>query len=119
MNRSITKTLLLSLLVSYLFSAVLLLALSFALYRLKLKEPQINLAVFLIYGIACLIGGLLAGKRAGSRRFFWGLLAGALYFAVLFAVSWISSHGLLPDFSRSMTVLACCSVGGMIGGMIS
>lgn len=119
MNHSIPKVLLRSLVVSYLLSGILLLALSFALYRLKLKEPQINLAVFLVYGIACLTGGLLAGKGIASRRFFWGLLSGILYFAVLFLVSWLMGHGAVPEFSRSMSVLSCCIAGGMIGGMMS
>lgn len=119
MNHSIPKALLRSLIVSYLLSGVLLLVLSFALYRLRLGESQINLAVFLVYGAACLIGGLLAGKGIASRRFFWGLLSGMLYFAVLFLMSWIMAHGAMPEFSRSMSVLSCCIAGGMIGGMIS
>ncbi len=119
MNRSVPKILLRSLFISYLLSGILLLVLSFALCRLKLKEPQINLAVFLIYGIACLVGGVVAGRSIDNRRFFWGLLNGILYFAVLYAVSWLTAHGSIPDFSRSMSVLACCVAGGMIGGMIS
>lgn len=119
MNHSIPKALLRSLIVSYLLSGILLLALSFALYRLKLEEAQISLAIFLVYGIACLAGGFLAGKRIASRRFFWGLLSGTLYFAVLFLVSWIMGHGAAPELSRAMTVLSCCIAGGMIGGMMS
>lgn len=119
MDSSKPKILLRSLIVSYLCSAVLLLALSFLFYKLKLKEAQINTAVYLIYGIVCFLGGLLAGKGIRSRRFFWGLLTGLLYFLVLYGVSWAMNRGTAPDFSRSMTVLACCIGGGTIGGMIS
>lgn len=56
MNSSKTGALIRALLVSYMVSGLLLLALSFALYRLKLKEAQINQAVFAVYGIACLTG---------------------------------------------------------------
>lgn len=72
MNSSKTGALIRALLVSYMVSGLLLLALSFALYRLKLKEAQINQAVFAVYGIACLTGGFVCGKITGSRRIFLG-----------------------------------------------
>ena len=78
MNVSGSKVLLRSLLASYLLSGVLLLILSFALYRLKLGEEQVNAAVYGVYVIACLFGGFLAGKAALSSRFFWGMLTGIL-----------------------------------------
>ena len=119
MRPSAPKILLRSLLISYLFSAVLLLILAFGLYRLKLPEKQIRTAVFLIYVIACFFGGLAAGKAAGSRRFLWGLLSGLCYFLLLFVLSWGINRGTLPDFSHIMTVLACCLAGGTLGGMLS
>lgn len=121
MDISKSKVLLRSLLMAYLLSGILLLALSFALYRLKLGEQQINAAVYGVYVIACLFGGFLAGKASLSRRFFWGMLTGILYFAVLFAVSWLMNRDtmIIPDLTRSATVLACCAVGGTAGGMFS
>ena len=121
MRISKPKVLLRSLAAAYLLSGLLLLALSFALYRLKLNEAQINSAVYAVYGAACLLGGYLAGRGIPSRRFFWGLLAGLLYFAVLLAVTWAMNRGqsLTPDLTRSATVLGCCAIGGMAGGMMS
>lgn len=118
-NPSKPRLLLRSLLVSYLLSGILLLALTFLLYRLHLKEAQTNLLVYAVYGASCLTGGLLAGKGIASRRFFWGLLAGLLYFLILFAASWIMNHGSLPDCSRMLSVLVCCCAAGTIGGMMS
>ncbi len=74
MSPSKPKALLRSLLISYLLSGILLLVMSFALYKLKLKEAQINTAVYAVYVIACLVGGILSGKALQNRRFFWGLL---------------------------------------------
>lgn len=119
MNSGSPKTLLRSLIISYVLSGILLLALSFALYKLKIKEAQINTAVYIVYLLACLAGGLLAGKAMRQRRFFWGLLSGLLYFVVLLAVSWILKQDLPLDTSRMLTVMACCAAGGTIGGMIS
>ena len=121
MDISKSKVLLRSLLMAYLLSGILLLALSFALYRLKLGEQQINVAVYGVYVIACLFGGFLAGKASLSRRFFWGMLTGILYFAVLFAVSWLMNRERMPipDLSQAATVLAFCALGGTAGGMFS
>jgi len=113
------KALLRSLVFSYLVSGILLLALSFGLYKLKMKETQINTAVYLIYLLACLVGGFLAGKATRQRRFFWGMFSGLLYFAVLFAVSWLMKQGDFPDTTRIMTTMACCLAGGTAGGMMS
>lgn len=119
MTISKPKALLRSLVFSYLLSGILLLALSFGLYKLKMKETQINTAVYLIYLLVCLAGGFLTGKAARQRRFFWGMVSGLLYFAVLFAVSWLMKQGDFPDATRIMTTMACCAAGGTAGGMIS
>ena len=113
------KAVLISLVASYLLSALLLFILTFILYRLKLKESQIAPAVYALYVISCLVGGLLCGKALHSRRFFWGLLTGMLYFLALFAASILLRHGQVPEFSRMMPVLACCAAGGTVGGILS
>lgn len=119
MKPSAPGILLRSLLISYLFSVLLLLALAFGLYKLKLPESQIGAAVLMIYAAACFLGGFFAGKRAGSRRFFWGLLAGLAYFLLLFLLSWAAAKGALPELSGAATILACCLAGGTLGGILS
>lgn len=119
MTPSKPKALLGSLLISYIISGVLLVGLAFVLYKLKIKEGQINVAVYAIYVISCLIGGLFAGKRIGQRRFFWGLLSALLYFGVLVAVSWVLKNGGTFDAGRVLNVMGCCIVGGVAGGMMS
>mgnify|MGYP000329187478 CR=1 FL=1 len=93
MENGIVKPMLRSLLISYVLSGLLLGALAFALYKLRLKEGQVNLMVYLVYLAACLAGGAAAGKRLRQRRFFWGLLSGLFYFLILFAVSWAMNPG--------------------------
>lgn len=119
MNPSKPKALFNSLLLSYILSGILLLGLSFALYKLKMREPQINGAVYAVYLLSCLAGGIMAGKMLRERRFFWGMLTGLLYFAILFFVSWLMKDGTFPDTSRLLTVMGCCIAGGTAGGMIS
>ncbi|MCD7990657.1 MAG: TIGR04086 family membrane protein [Clostridia bacterium] len=116
MENGIVKPMLRSLLISYVLSGILLAALAFALYKLRLKEGQVNLMVYAVYLLTCLSGGFLAGKRIRQRRFFWGLLSGLLYFLVLFAVSWAMNMGSAIDMERSVTVMGICALGGTIGG---
>ena len=115
MENGIVKPMLRSLLISYVLSGILLAALAFALYKLRLKEGQVNLMVYAVYLLTCLCGGFLAGKRIRQRRFFWGLLSGLLYFLVLFAVSWAMNMGSAIDMERSVTVMGICALGGTIG----
>lgn len=119
MITSAPKALLRSLVLSYFVSGILLLALSFGLYKLKIKEAQINTAVYLIYLLACLAGGFLAGKAARQKRFLWGMISGLLYFAVLLAVSWLMKQGGFPNTTRIITTLVCCASGGTAGGMVA
>ena len=119
MENGIVEPMLRSLLLSYALSGLLLAALALALYKLRLKEGQVNLMVYAVYFITCFFGGLLAGKKIRQRRFFWGLLSGLLYFVVLFAVSWAMDLGAAIDMERSVTVMGLCALGGIIGGMMS
>ena len=63
-----------SLLFSYIATGILLLALSFLLYKLHLRSGQVSAAVHIIYAVTCFFGGYLAGKSVNHRRFFWGLV---------------------------------------------
>lgn len=119
MENGIAKPMLRSLLLSYLLSGVLLAALAFALYKLRLKEGQVNMMVFAVYFLSCLAGGLFAGKRIKQRRFFWGLLSGLAYFLMLFIVSWCLNFSSPIDMERSVHVMLVCAAGGMLGGMFS
>ena len=116
MENGIVKPLLRSLLISYVLSGLLLGALAFALFKLRLKEGQVNLMVYVVYLTACLTGGALAGRSLRQRRFFWGLLS---YFVVLFAVSWAMNPWSALDTERAVTVMGICALGGMLGGMFS
>ena len=67
-----------ALIVTYILSGILLVVLSFALFKFRLPENQVNVAVCAVYVISCFFGGILAGKTMRTRRFFWGLVLGSL-----------------------------------------
>lgn len=107
------------LLVSYVLTAGLLLLLALMLYRFGLKENIVNICIIAIYVIVTFLSGMMAGKRAGSRRFLWGLVMGVLYFVVLAAVSLAVNRSLQDVANNFVTVFLLCAGSGMLGGMVS
>ena len=108
-----------TLIIAYLFTAVLLTALTFLLYKFRFPESQITIGINAVYVLSCFLGGLLAGKSMKSRRFLWGLVTGLLYFAFLLLMSYIQNQAILSDLTHILTVFAMCTLRGMAGGMIS
>lgn len=119
MEASKIKVILRSLLVSYVLSGILLMVISFALYKLRWKEGQVQLAVNAVYIFSCLAGGFLMGKGFHQKRFLCGFLAGILYFAILLVVSFLLKSGITANPTQLFTVMGMCVASGIIGGILS
>jgi putative membrane protein (TIGR04086 family) len=123
MEPSVTKkasvlTVLKILLLMYLVTGVLLLLLALLLWKLQLSEGVVSVAVVVIYVVAGFLGGFVAGRRMGSRKFLWGMVMGGCYFAVLVAGSVLLHQGLEMEANRVLTTLVLCMGSGMAGGMV-
>ena len=94
------------LLFSYVLTAGLLLLLALLLYRFSLQEKIVNIGIIVIYIAVTFLAGLLAGKRAGSRKFLWGLCMGTLYFAVLALVS-LAVNRSIADVATNFVTVFC------------
>lgn len=119
MEKSKLQVTLRNLFITYILTGILLVVLALALYKFRLKESQIQLGVNGIYIITCLFGGFLMGKSMRSRRFFWGLLLGLIYFGILFGVSFLLNKGLNGSMNQILTTMAICAASGTLGGMFS
>ena len=119
MGKSGVRIFLRSTFTAYLLTAVFLLALALGLYKFHLTQAQIGLGVKAIYLVVCIVAGIIAGKMGRSRRFLWGLLAGAGYYLILFAVSLMIQRELGSSGKELLLGFAMCAGSGMIGGMIS
>lgn len=108
-----------SLVVSYIITIVMLLALTFLLFQFELDEGKVSVGIILIYLLSCFIGGFLAGKKCGSRKFLWGLAVGGIYFTLLLVLSLAVKHGISAQPVQMLTTLLLCAGGGMLGGMLS
>ena len=119
MGKSTLRILIRSTFTAYLLTAIALLLLAFGLYKFHLTEAQINLGIKAIYLFVCLISGIIAGKMAKTRRFLWGFFAGAAYFLILLAVSFLINRHLDSSGRELAFSFVMCAGSGMLGGMIS
>lgn len=108
-----------SILASYIVTAVLLLILALLLYKLELGEKVVSAGIVSIYILSTLIGGLIIGKIAQTRRFIWGISLGIIYFLLLLLITLGVYREIATDTSNLITTFVLCIGGGMIGGMIS
>ena len=104
---------------AYILTAGMLVGLAFLLFKMNLSEQPVAVAIIVIYVVATMFAGFLAGKKMQSRKFLWGLLMGAAYFVVLTVVSLAVNES--PDAlgNSFFTTLMLCAGGGMLGGMLS
>ncbi len=108
-----------TLLFSYILTGILLALLAFLLYRMRLGEKAVSVAIIVIYVAATFFGGFVAGKKMESRKFLWGLMMGAAYFLILALVSLAAGGGGIELGNSFLTTFVLCAGGGMLGGMLS
>ncbi|MDE7275789.1 MAG: TIGR04086 family membrane protein [Lachnospiraceae bacterium] len=106
-------------LAAYILTAGLLLLLALMLYRFGLSEKTVSICIIVIYIAVTFLAGFIAGKRAGEKKFLWGLAMGCIYFLILTAVSLIVNKGMDDSMGNLVTVFMLCGGSGMLGGMIS
>lgn len=106
-------------LLEYVLTALFLLLVTVLLYRVGLSEKTTLLCVRVIYVLVNLIGGLLIGKAAGSRKFLWGAITGISYFIVIFGVSVLIHKGVFVEAQITVITFLLCLAGGLVGGMLS
>jgi putative membrane protein (TIGR04086 family) len=107
------------LLISYIITALILLLLSFFMLKLDLSSIVISGGINSSYILSAFMGGFFVGKKTEQKKFLWGLIMGVVYFLVLLLIC-IFMNQISPFKLESIfTVLAMCSLSGMLGGMVS
>ncbi|MDY5987018.1 TIGR04086 family membrane protein [Sporofaciens sp. SGI.106] len=124
MDRNVEKNgkvfwILKALLIAYAVTGALLLVLAMLLYKLELDEKAVSAGIIAIYITSTLVGGIVIGKMAKMRRFFWGLCLGIIYFLLLLLITLGVYRTLDSSGVNMLTTFVLCAGGGMIGGMIS
>ena len=104
---------------SYVLTAGCLLLLAFILYKFRISENVVNMAVIVIYVCMTFFAGFVAGKRFKVKKFLWGLILGSVYFLILTVVSMIGGVSEMVVGRGMITTYLLCAGGGMLGGMLS
>lgn len=105
------------LLVSYLFTGVLMVLLAMILCKLGLSESKVEIGVMVIYILSTLFGGYGVGKFVKEQKYLWGLILGMSYFAMLLLVT-LCVNKTLGDANIVSTMLVCMGC-GTVGGMVA
>lgn len=104
---------------SYIITAFILLLLSFLMLKLDLTGAVISGGIVFSYIVSTFTGGLFVGKKIEQKKFLWGLLMGAIYFVILLLISLMMNRVSPLPLGNLFTACIICSLGGMLGGMIS
>ncbi len=73
-------------------------------------------ATLFIHGIAMLAGGVVSGRRSGSKGWYHGGMLGAIYTVVVWIIGFLAYDA---GFSKEMLGLAAVALlAGALGGMI-
>lgn len=105
--------------VTAVITVLFLILLTFALYKWNFREEYLNAGINFTYLVSNFFGGIIIGKVTENKRFIWGILSGIAYFAVLVILSIVVKHSVSMDVGQFMSALCVCTLGGMLGGMVS
>lgn len=103
---------------AFLLSAIILIILAFLLYRFDVTESVVRGGIIAAYVFSCFIGGMVVSKRQKGRKYLWGILVGALYYAIILAVSMIVNKRMFVNIPGVVSTGVLCILGGMLGGML-
>ena len=107
------------LMVSYAITGLLLAVLAFLVYKFKLTENVTDVAIIAIYVLVTFLGAFIVGKRVKEQKFLWGFLLGFLYILIITIVAFALGQIFAVTSTASITTIALCIGGGLLGGMLS
>ncbi len=113
------KSICLSLLVSVLLTALLLVVIAFAMYRGGLSGVGVSVCIVATYTISNFVGGFLIGKCAKSRRFLWGVALSCVYFAIYLLIGLGLKENVSIGIGNAVITCLIIVISGMLGGMLS
>ncbi len=110
---------LVDLVVMYMITGVLLVALAALLGRVEMTDAAVSIGIIATYIISCFVGGFFIGKKKKTKKYLWGICVGAFYFFVLFLGNLAVNRGLDGQVVHMLTTAVLCVLSAMAGGMIS
>ena len=112
---SVLKTLLFMCLTT----VAMMLLLSMLFYKVHISDMGIRMGAIATYLVTNFVGGFIFGKVNEKRKYLYGIIIGIIYFVLLVFATIIFGNGKEVFTITSIISLICCTVGGMLGGMLS
>lgn len=104
---------------AYIVSALMLVVLAFAAYKTGMNENVVTVGICVVYFISSMAAGLMAGVKSRTRIAVMGIMAGAVYYAVILLTSFILNKGIASDTRAILTGMALSVFGGFAGGFLA
>ncbi|MBO8172610.1 MAG: TIGR04086 family membrane protein [Bacillaceae bacterium] len=83
----------------------------------SISESSMPVFAYTVNGISLVIGGMVAGKKAGQRGWYHGSLTGLFYFMIMALIGFLAFDATLKLTSLYYLIgsFLCGSIGGVIG----
>lgn len=107
-----------SILIAYLLTAIVLLAFSFLMYKMKISIAGAGAGILLTYVISCLVGGFVYSGAHEEKKYLGGGILGMVYFIIVYCVSAWWNRSLAVAMPGILTAFFVCVLAGMLGGML-
>lgn len=105
--------------IMFICSMILLTLLSLVIWKIDGGGGILCGGVIAVYILTNLAGGFLTGKVMGQQKFFWGMLMGAVYFAILFIVGVCFMGTKISGNMQLVSGAMVCVISAMVGGMLA
>ncbi len=102
-----------TMIISYIITGIMLVILSFGLYKMGLSEFQVTAGIIVTYALSTFAGGYIIARKEKTMRLMWGISFGILYFVVLFAISLLLGNEI--DSAVAIRSVIICVCAGAIG----
>lgn len=107
-----------SIIAAYILTAIVLLVLSFIMYKAKISMAGANSGILITYVLSCLVGGFIFSGSLSEKRYLGGGMMGVVYFVIVYIVSAVWNQSVAAQMPGMLTAFLICVFSGMFGGMI-
>lgn len=101
---------------AYLWMMIGALILSLLLQGEVLEEQELMLYTYFVHAISILFGGIISGKRAGTKGWFQGGITAILYVVTLLLISFLAFDTSLS--LQDWMLIAPGTILGILGGIV-
>ena len=116
-SKSQVKQLIKGVLIGYAITSIIFLAYAMLITYTQMSERNLPTVISVTTLLSVLIAGFDAARGAPNRGWMWGMIAGAIYAAVMAIIMVVLLPGFFVD-GRTVTVFVLSVAGGALGGIL-